>query len=91
MVWLAAQISDPMVKTTKVIENVNRCPKEVTIQVFRSWLATIVARNAVDAHCARSWPTPKAPMMDGTATLTMVADRIITMAPNRPPMVTSQR
>ena len=30
-------------------------------------------------------------MMDGTATLTMVADRIITMAPNRPPMVTSQR
>ena len=51
----------------------------------------MVVKNAVEAHCARSWPTPKAPMIDGMDTLTMVDDSTIVIEPSMPQAVTHQR
>ena len=48
-------------------------------QALRSWLATMVATNAVASHCARSCPTPNAPITVGTATL---AHSIAVLAPH---------
>ncbi len=86
-----AQISAPSAKITSARLKVVRWPKAATAQAFSSWLATMVARNAVAAHWARSWPMPNAPMMLGTATFTIVAESTIDIDPNSPPTVTSQR
>ena len=45
----------------------------------------------VEAHCAKSWPTPNAPMIDGIDTLTMVDDNTMVIEPNMPQAVTHQR
>ena len=39
---------------------------------FSSMVPVTAARKPVDSSCAWSWPMPKAPMMSGSATLTMV-------------------
>src|SRR5512146_1063314 len=91
MLGALAPITAPAANTTSARQNAFRWPKACTAQVLSSWLATMVARNAVAAHCARSWPTPKAPMMLGTATLTMVAESTVDIAPSRPPTTTGQR
>ena len=61
------------------------------VQEFNSWLATMVVKKAVEAHCAKSWPTPNAPMIDGIDTLTMVDDRTIVIDPIIPQAVTNHR
>ena len=42
------------VNTTRVMLKASLWPKAFTIHVFKSWLATMAARNAVDAHWAMS-------------------------------------
>jgi hypothetical protein len=39
-------------------------------------VAVMAARKPVDSHCAFVCSMPKAPMISGTATLTIVADRM---------------
>ena len=51
----------------------------------------MVVRNEVEAHCAKSCPTPNAPMTDGIDTLTMVDDNTMVIDPNMPQAVTHQR
>ena len=91
IVVAVALISAPAMKTARVSAKPRRWPNASVIQALRSWLAVIVARKAVAIHCARSWPTPNAPMTSGTATLTMVADSTIEKPPIRPAKVTYQR
>ena len=51
----------------------------------------MVVRKAVEAHCAKSWPMPKAPMIDGIETLTMVDDSTIVIDASMPQAVAHQR
>ena len=86
---LEAHTKAPKEKMLKAVQKTSFCPNASIIQLFRSWLATIVAKNEVAAHCAICWPMPKAPIILGIATFTIVADRTIVIDPIKPPMVTS--
>src|SRR5690606_36599997 len=79
----------PAKKTALMKRNAPRTPKARTNQALSNWLATIVAMNPVASHCAWSWPTPKAPITVGTATLAIVEDMIIATAPAMLAKVTS--
>lgn len=84
-------IAVPTRKITLMMRKASFSPRLFASQALNNWLATIVAMNAVAIHCARSCPIPKAPITLGTATLTIVADRIIATAPVTPASVTNQR
>ena len=69
---LVAHMMAPAAKMVSTMVKVVRAPKTPTNHALSSWLAVIVAMKAVAMNWARSWPTPKAPITLGTATLTMV-------------------
>ena len=68
-----------------------RWPTVSTIQAFNSMVPVIAARKPVDRSWTESWPMPKAPMMSGSATLMMVAVRMVAMVPIITVTVASQR
>ena len=68
-----------------------RGPATDIAQAPSSWLAVIADRNAVDIHCASPCPTPNVPMIEGTATFTIVDDKIIVMAAIMPVTATIHR
>ena len=45
-------------------------------------VAVMAARKPVESHCTWSCPRPKAPMMSGSATLTMVEAAVVAMVPS---------
>ena len=51
----------------------------------------MAASAPVESHCARSWPMPKAPMMSGIATLTVVVVSTAEMVPSITVTVANQR
>ncbi len=79
----------PAKNTQLITTNVPRTPMARANQALSSWLATIVATNPVASHCAWSCPTPKAPITVGTATLAIVDESTIAIAPAIPAPVTS--
>jgi hypothetical protein len=79
----------PTKKTTFTARNAPRTPSVRANQALRSWLATMVATKPVASHCAWSCPIPNAPITVGTATLAMVDDSTMEMAPAMPAIVTS--
>ena len=83
--------TEPAVKMQRTTMNVRRGPKASTNHAFRSWLATMVAINAVAKSCASSWPTPNAPITSGTATFTMVALNTMMKEASIAPVVTNSR
>jgi len=50
-------------------------------QAFASIASVDDARNAVDIHCAWSWPSPNAPIIAGSATFTVVAASMVAIEP----------
>ena len=72
--------NDPAINSATAAMYPPRGPRIEITQAPSNWLAVIAARNAVDIHWASLCPTPKVPMIVGTATFTMVDDRIIVMA-----------
>ena len=78
-------------KTVTASKKVARWPRVSTIQALSSMVPVIAARKPVDRSCALSWPMPKAPIISGRATLTMVAVRIVAIVPIMTVAVTSQR
>src|SRR3546814_4263475 len=54
-----------------------RGPKRPISQAFSSIDTVIADRKPLDIQCAWSWPIPKAPMMSGIATFTIVDDMTI--------------
>ena len=79
----------PAKNTQLITTNAPRTPRARANQALSSWLATIVATNPVASHCAWSCPTPKAPITVGTATLAIVDESTIAIAPAMPAPVTS--
>ena len=51
----------------------------------------LAARKPVESNCPSSCPMPSAPMISGSATLTMVEDRMQLRVPVSAVSVTSQR
>ncbi|MDZ7826522.1 MAG: hypothetical protein U5R48_11475 [Gammaproteobacteria bacterium] len=70
---------------------VRRMPKVSTLQAASSMVTVVAARKPVDSHWARSWVMPRAPMMSGMATLTMVPVSRVANAPSMEVKVTSER
>ena len=85
-----ASMSAPT-NTLMAITNVLRWPKLWISHALTSMPMVIAASAPVDSHCTRSCPMPKAPMMSGSATLTMVVVSMAEIVPIITVMVTSQR
>ena len=86
----AASISEAP-KTASAPTKVRRAPKVSISHAFNSMPTVIAASMPVDSHCARSWPTPNAPMMSGIATLTEVVVRTAEIWPSITVIVANQR
>ena len=86
-----ALMKAPALKMVIVAMKVMRWPSTSISQELSSIVAAIVARNPVAIHCAWSSPTPKAPITEGTATLTIDDAKPIAIAAVITVAVTSQR
>ena len=87
----APETIDPHTNITIAAAYVIRQPKLSTSQPFSSMVAVTEARKAVAISCAWSCPMPKAPITCGSATFTIVADRMVATVPIIAASVTSQR
>ena len=74
-------IIEPKMKMVIIIALVRRSPKMEMNQAADTIPAVIAAKYPEDSNCALSRPIPKAPMMSGKATLTVVIERTTVMAP----------
>src|SRR3546814_13332042 len=73
----ARPITEARTNSATAPRNDARGPKRPTSQAFSSIDTVIADRKPLDIQCAWSWPIPKAPMMSGIATFTIVDDMII--------------
>ena len=75
----------------RATRQVARAPNALIAQALASIAIVEAARNAVDIHWALSCPRPNAPMMEGKATLIVVAASMVDSEPQSRLNKSSQR